>query len=120
EELMGIDMRQLIALSYLEERESTRQQALADVLCMDADNVVLLLNELEGMGYVERVRDPEDRRRHRVEITSAGRQVLKRAERAQKPIEHDILRLLDANERAALWQLLIRAVQGANPEGQEG
>ena len=31
---------------------------------MDANNVVLLLNELEQPGYVARLRDPDDRRRH--------------------------------------------------------
>jgi DNA-binding MarR family transcriptional regulator len=114
EAVMGIDMRQLIALSYLQDRHGAPQQELADVLCMDANNVVLLLNELEEKGYVQRRRDPRDRRRHRVEITGPGRKALERAERAQRPTEDEILRHLDADERATLWELLIRALQGAD------
>ena len=34
-----------------------RQQQLADALCMDAGNIVLLLNELEDLGYISRIRD---------------------------------------------------------------
>lgn len=80
---------------------------------MDANNVVLLLNELEDLRYVARIRDPDDRRRHLVELTSAGARALARAERAQEQIEDEVLRSLDAQERATLWRLLTRALQGA-------
>ena len=80
---------------------------------MDANNVVLLLNELEELRYVARIRDPGDRRRHLVELTNAGARALTRAERAQEQIEDEVLRGLDAQERATLWRLLTRALQGA-------
>ncbi len=54
---------------------------------MDANNVVLLLNELEDLRYVARIRDPGDRRRHLVDLTTAGARALTRAERAQEQIE---------------------------------
>jgi DNA-binding MarR family transcriptional regulator len=54
-----------------------------------------------------------DRRRHRVYITAAGRAVLKRAADAQRAIEDQILEALDADERAALRRLLLRALRGA-------
>src|SRR5262249_7278043 len=78
-------------------------------------NVVLLLNDLEDRGYVSRRRDPSDRRRHLVELTPPGRRALARAERAQEGIEDDVLRALDAEERATLWRLLTRAPYGAPP-----
>jgi DNA-binding MarR family transcriptional regulator len=83
---------------------------------MDANNVVLLLNELEDLGYVTRRRDPHDRRRHLVELTDEGSRALTSAERAQETIEDDVLRALDPSERAILWQLLTRALQGAEPD----
>lgn len=112
-ELLGIDLRLLMALSYLADHDGAPQQELVDALCMDAKNVVLLLNELEQCGYLIRRRDAEDRRRHRVHITAAGRQALERAARAQQDIEDDVLQGLDAEERATLWKLLTRAVRGA-------
>jgi DNA-binding MarR family transcriptional regulator len=115
EELLGIHARLLIALSYLRDHNGAPQQELGDALCMDANNVVLLLNELEDLGYVERRRDPDDRRRHRVEITPEGRRVLEGAERAQSSIEDDVLQALDDGERATLRQLLARALEGAEP-----
>ena len=119
EELLGIHMRLVMALSYLRDHDGAPQQELAEALCMDANNVVLLLNELEDLGHVTRRRDPEDRRRHRVDLTNAGRSALISAERAQETIEDDVLQALDASERATLWRLLTRALQGAEPVGDE-
>src|ERR1700756_4232548 len=69
EELLGMHMRHLMALSYVRDHDGGPQQELAEALCMDANNVVLLLNELEDLGLVTRKRDPSDRRRHLVELT---------------------------------------------------
>jgi DNA-binding MarR family transcriptional regulator len=112
-ELLGMDLRLLMALSYLGDHDGAPQQELVDALCMDAKNVVLLLNDLEDLGHLVRRRDSEDRRRHRVHITEAGRQALERAARAQEAIEDDVLQALDADERATLWKLLSRAVHSA-------
>jgi DNA-binding MarR family transcriptional regulator len=118
-ELLGMDLRLLMALSYLADHDGAPQHELVDALCMDAKNVVLLLNDLEDYGYLVRRRDTEDRRRHRVQITTAGRQALKRAAQAQEDIEGDVLQALDADERATLWKLLTRAVRGAEHAGAD-
>jgi DNA-binding MarR family transcriptional regulator len=118
-ELLGMDLRLLMALSYLGDHDGAPQQELVDALCMDAKNVVLLLNDLEDLGHLVRRRDSEDRRRHRVYITDTGRQALERAARAQEAIEDDVLQDLDANERATLWKLLSRALRGAERASAE-
>jgi DNA-binding MarR family transcriptional regulator len=115
EELLGIHMRLVMALSYLRDHDGAPQQELAEALCMDANNVVLVLNELEDLGHVTRRRDPEDRRRHLVELTERGRRTLVKAERAQESIEDEVLQALDPEERAALWRLLTRALRAAEP-----
>jgi len=119
EELLGMHMRHLMALSYVRDHNGGPQQELAEALCMDANNVVLLLNELEQAGYVARRRDPDDRRRHRVELTKAGAKALDNAEHAQETIEDDVLQALDPDERATLWRLLTRALRGAEPNAAE-
>ena len=58
---------------------------------MDSNTGVLVLNDLEDLEYVERRRDPTDRRRHLVDITDAGLEALERAEVAQGSIEDEIL-----------------------------
>lgn len=109
-ELLGLDLRLVVALSYLGDHDGAPQHELVDALCMDAKNVVLLLNELEDRGYLERRRDSEDRRRHRVHITPAGRDALVQAEHVMEDVENHVLQALDAEERTTLWRLLARAL----------
>src|SRR5665213_196807 len=116
DELLGMQLRHLVALSYVRDHDACPQHELAEAFCMDANNVVLLLNELEQLGYATRLRDPDDRRRHMVELTPAGAEALSLAERAQEAIEDDVLKALDPSERATLWQLLTRALYGAEQD----
>jgi len=119
EELLGMHLRLLMALSYLRDHEGAPQQELAEALCMDANNVVLLLNKLEDLGHIARRRDPEDRRRHLVELTTKGARALAGAERAQEGIEDEVLQALDGAERATLRRLLTHALRGAEADEEE-
>jgi MarR family transcriptional regulator, lower aerobic nicotinate degradation pathway regulator len=118
-EELGLDLRLVMALSYLTDHDGTQQQELVDALCMDAKNVVLLLNELEDRELLIRRRDSEDRRRHRVHITAAGREALLRAGHAMEGVENEVLQALDAEERATLWRLLARALHEVEDDGVE-
>lgn len=113
---VGMRLRQHVALSFVSDHDGATQQALGEALCIDANNLVLLLNELEAEGLVERRRDPLDRRRHLVHITAAGRRALDRAERAQERVEAEVLRALDPDERATLRDLLARALEGSGSD----
>ena len=100
-------------LSYLRYGAPALQQQLCEALWLDANNCVLLLNELEDMGYIERRRDPADRRRHVVELTDEGRAALERAERAQESLGDELFAALSEEERATLRSLLGRALEPA-------
>ena len=114
--LLGMHMRDLIALTYIRDhRGGVPQQDLADIMSMDPNNVVLVLNDLEDRGHIVRRRDPADRRRHRVELTPAGLTAAQTAEHAQRRVEDDVLQALTPTERITLRELLDRALQGAEP-----
>lgn len=100
--------RQLVALTYLRDHGPTRQQALAQSLCMDASSLVCLLNDLEDRDLVARRRDREDRRRGILELTDHGRAVLDKVDAALTEIDAEILFDLDEAERAELRSLLGR------------
>lgn len=111
-ELLGQTLKELAALSFLRDFDESTQQALTDGLCIDTNYCVLLLNDLEAADYVERRRDPTDRRRHIVTMTDEGRRALQRAEAAQQTLEDEILVGLDSQERVELAHLLRKALDG--------
>src|SRR3954454_19621920 len=99
EDLLGMRLRRFLVLSYLNERSPRRQQDLCETLMLDANNCVLLLNELETAGWTRRTRATGDRRRHVVEITTEGRAALERARAAQGTLEDEVLAALEPEER---------------------
>jgi DNA-binding MarR family transcriptional regulator len=113
-ELLGQTLKELAALSFLRDFHESTQQALTDGLCIDANYCVLLLNDLESADYVERRRDPSDRRRHIVKMTADGKKALHRAESAQQSLEDEILVALSPEERSTLAHLLRKAIDGQN------
>jgi DNA-binding MarR family transcriptional regulator len=112
EEALGMRLKQFALLSMLRDQGSVSQQALGEQMHVDANNLVLLLNDAEANGWVERRRDPTDRRRHIVVLTDAGVEALKRAEEAIEDVEDQVLGPLNAEERANLRRLLQKAAGG--------
>lgn len=110
EDVIGIRLKQFIALDYLREQGGTTQQQLGETLHLDKNNCVILLNDLEDDGYVERRRDPTDRRRHLVGMTSAGENALHEAEEKLETLEDEVIGELSAEERATLRELLAKAL----------
>jgi DNA-binding MarR family transcriptional regulator len=116
EDVLGIKLKQLITLEILARNEGCLQQELGASLMVDPNNCVLLLNELDDHGFVERQRDPQDRRRHIVVITPAGMKALKKAEAKLEALEGEVLANLDPAERQQLRGLLARAMDGQDPD----
>jgi DNA-binding MarR family transcriptional regulator len=111
----GLRPRHLIALQLLSERGPANQQGLADALSLDPSNVVGLLNELEERELITRRRDRADRRRHIVELSSLGEDELALAYARLSDVEDDLLSALSPDERATLYDLLVRAVGAKSP-----
>jgi DNA-binding MarR family transcriptional regulator len=67
---------------------------------------VLLLNELEAGGMAIRRRDPDDRRRHVVEVTETGLDVLRQIEVSMSELEDELLATLSEEQRGQFRELL--------------
>jgi MarR family transcriptional regulator, lower aerobic nicotinate degradation pathway regulator len=110
EDLIGISQRHYLALHFISGPEGLPQQQLSESLWIDANNTVLLLNELEREDLIRRERDPVDRRRHRVHLTETGARRLAEARRRRETLEDEVLAALDPDERETLHQLLAKAL----------
>jgi DNA-binding MarR family transcriptional regulator len=83
------------------------QQSLCGQLHLDPTNLVAVLNELEDAGYASRRRDPEDRRRHIVDVTKKGLAVLDKVTEVMDGVEAELLEGLEPTERKRLEKFLI-------------
>src|SRR6058998_3094087 len=88
-ERLGMTVKQLATLASLRDRGELPQQMLCDVLRTSQNTVVVWLNELEEAGFISRVRDADDRRKHNVTITPAGTAALERAELEMRRLEDE-------------------------------
>jgi MarR family transcriptional regulator, lower aerobic nicotinate degradation pathway regulator len=111
----GLSAFHYAVLALLEEDPRETQAAIADALGYDRSHVVRLLDELEERDMVVRTRDPDDRRRHIVKLTSDGRKALSELRAIVRGLEDAFLAPLDTNERQALHQLLMRLASHHDP-----
>ena len=102
----GLSPRHGFTLSHLCENGPTSQQSLLDVLDVDPSVLVAILNDLENAGLAERKRDPEDRRRHIVEMSEQGRTALTAMEGTIDTIERELLADLSPADADQLRSLL--------------
>ena len=99
--------RQFQILGLLHDHGGLAQRALVQTMGIDPSILVTLLNPLEADGLVTRQRDPDDRRRHLVTLTAAGKRHLTSAARAQQETEDALFASLEDDQREQLRGVLL-------------
>jgi DNA-binding MarR family transcriptional regulator len=110
-ERSGLSPYHHAVLVVLDEGSRDTQGSIADALSYDRGQLVGLLDELEEKELVERRRDPKDRRRHTVRLTSEGKRALTKLRTLASGLEDEFLAPLDEREREKLHALLLRLAE---------
>jgi DNA-binding MarR family transcriptional regulator len=66
---------------------------------------------MEERGLVDRRRDPSDRRRQLVEMTSEGKRALEQLREVAQRLEDELMEPLDRADQERLHQLLLRLAE---------
>jgi DNA-binding MarR family transcriptional regulator len=86
----------LVALST---GSGASQQELAGRMGVAPSLMVTLADHLEDLGAIERVRDPDDRRRQNLSLTRKGRDLLAKCARIAQQIDDELTAAVDGAER---------------------
>ncbi len=104
----GVTMTQWIVLALLDSEIATTCRDLSRNMDHDRGAMTRLIDQLEERGLVVRLRNDADRRVSNLQITDAGRAVLKERTGPIMAVWNDILRDLDAGEINQIISTLIK------------
>lgn len=103
---LGLSGKGFGALILLVQEEPLSQQRLGQRQGVDRTTMIAVVDELESSGFVERRRDPRDRRAYSLQATARGRRVLQQAAEAAKRAEDEFLAPLPEADRGRLKRML--------------
>ncbi len=98
------------------------QQALSGQLGLLPSRVVAYVDDLEGRGYVERRRNPEDRRLHALYLSASGKKLMKKIGDLARQHDRRLTAGLNDDQRETLRGLLgaLAQHQGLTPRVHPG
>ena len=104
----GLHPGHLAVLGALTDRGPMSQRQLSELTLIEKSSMVLFLDALEEGGWVQRIRDPDDRRAHIVGITQEGAARFASLGVKLKAVQDSFLAPLKLAERDCLIDLLTR------------
>ena len=109
---LGVTTTQYGVLRVLSVHEPVDQISIAKLLKLDRSTTGLVVKNLEGRNLVERVVDPEDRRRRVLRMTKQGRELLEQLAEPTMAAHDRALSVFTPDEARMFVQLLSRFVEG--------
>jgi DNA-binding MarR family transcriptional regulator len=104
-------------MRLLNQSEGMSQRELCEKLSIVPSRLVVLLDELQDKGIIERRDDPDDRRSYSLYLTEKGKGLLDSLRKIARDHNESICEGLSARQRNELEKLLIhlRNLQGLTP-----
>jgi DNA-binding MarR family transcriptional regulator len=114
--LIGVTRQQWRTLSVLKRNEGSNQGMLAELLEVEPITLGRMIDRLEEAGWVERRRDPGDRRVWRIHLTDAAQPILLQLKGIADTLFVDAAEGISAEDQAKLHALLEQLRSNLNPD----
>ena len=110
---LGLNVQQALVIILVGEGRVGTAAELCRSLAHDAGAMTRIVDKLESMHLVRRVRGSDDRRSARLELTKEGRGMYARVMRVQVDVLNRLLRGFSRSEVRTLERLLLRMLENA-------
>lgn len=114
--LIGVTRQQWRTLSVLKRNEGSNQGMLAELLEVEPITLGRMIDRLEEAGWVERRRDPGDRRMWRIHLTDAAQPILLQLKGIADSLFVDAADGISPDDQAKLHALLEQLRDNLNPD----
>jgi DNA-binding MarR family transcriptional regulator len=96
---IGIRPSHFGVLRAVEAKPGVSQQDIGEAMGLAPSWIMSIIDELEGSDLLERRRDPSDRRKHQVHLTSPGRGVLAKANAVAQELDAALVSSIGSADR---------------------
>jgi DNA-binding MarR family transcriptional regulator len=115
---LGVEPRHAGVLLRLAANEGKAQQVIGELIGLNPTQMVFLVDELESRGFVERRRNPSDRRSYALYLTPSGRDMLSKVLEAGRVHQARFGASLSESEQEQLTELLRRIARDQRITGE--
>jgi DNA-binding MarR family transcriptional regulator len=115
-ELTAVQYAALVAIGSHPGIDATR---LSEIIYFDRSTIGDVLDRMEGKGWIRRESTPSDRRIKRLDLSSAGQEVLQHVEPGIRRVQDRLLAPLTAAEAKTLVRLLGKMADGDEDDGAD-
>ncbi len=115
-ELTAVQYAALVAIGSHPGIDATR---LSEIIYFDRSTIGDVLDRMEGKGWIRREYTPSDRRIKRLDLSSAGQEVLQHVEPGIRRVQDRLLAPLTAAEAKTLVRLLGKMADGDEDDGAD-
>lgn len=105
---INIDARQYGILLFIKENSNSSQKTISEKLQIDRTTMVSHVDHLETLNFVERTKNPYDRRAYSLVITEKGSDVLESCWSLLQDTELEVLSPLTEQEKQTLKKALLK------------
>lgn len=109
---MDVSPAKFAAMTIIGANPGLNQSTLAATMGIDRSGAVALIDALEKKNYAMRVQSPNDRRTHAIVLTATGTAALDELKRLVRKHDLEVTKMLSAQERKQLKDLLRRIYNG--------
>lgn len=112
-EPLGLNVAQALVILFLADGRASTSAQMCRLLSHDAGAMTRIVDRLEELGFVRRVRTEHDRRAAQLELTKEGKSAYAHVTRVQVDVLNKMLRGFTKAEARTLESLLKRILENA-------